>query len=999
VVSVFPLRTKNWVEPSIYGGAGPRLIVSAIMNTQQFFEKVLPTQGNICVVGIKDQQVRPKFFGYLEEALEQITLFDRDDFNTFFAVGTFDGYQRKASACIFMRSFFVDIDCGPDKPYAEWETGLSELQKFATSNGLPQPIIVDSGRGIHGYWTFTENIPADKWKPYAEKFKDFCISRGFKIDEVVTADAARILRAPGTRNLKGEAIPVLIHQDGDGPTEFGMWVEILGEVEQKFDLSQVKHGLDEETKALFDKMNGNYEYVFEKLAIASLEGNGCEQIRHILINAADCPEPLWYAGISVAARCVDGATAIHKLSEDYPGYSHTETERKAAQSLREASWAHSCDAFERENSAGCQGCPHRGRFGKAGPIMLARSIKLAQPGNQSDSESSDGGGGEAPQEEDAVRPNQNAQGLVTFPDFIQPYFRPVNGGVYYQPAPRITKDGKKIPQDAEMLVPNDLYPTQRLFSPHDGECLVMKLVLPHDKDREFLLPLKDVTAQDRLKAILASNSVTFEPANGARLASYLMKWASYLVQTQRADIMRIQQGWTEDHESFVLGTSEIFANEIRHCPPSPAAKNLVRNIKPVGDFDVWRKCAQMLNDPGYEYHAFTLLCGFATPLMEFTNVNGIVLSLFGDSGAGKTGALYSAMSIWGAPENMTVNDATPNALTQRMITSKNITFGLDEQTNLDGKVASDVVYKTSAGRPKIRLMSSANQEREAEFITRLIAIVTTNNSLIDIISTYKANTTAEEMRILEPRLTKPNVPGYELTLERGMEMFEPYKTNYGHAGVPYIQELLRIGKEELMRRIKIEFMHVSDKYTDSGEYRYIANLLVGVMVAERIVREMGMLNFDIDRIMRVMGAKFREVIHSKYKADSDTREDVLGDFINKNIQNMLVIRDGKATVTPRGPLVIRAEADTSTIYISTSALKQYLLEVRLGVKDFEGRMSNAGILQGKVRKQMAAGWNEAVGSTNVQAYTITTDISHLFPAVEEKTDGKEAAPTASSTEQ
>lgn len=967
------------------------------MNNQQFFEKVLPTQGNICVVGIKDGAVRPKFFEYLSEAIDQITLFDRGDFNTFFAVGTFEGYQRKAASCIFMRSFFVDIDCGEGKPYPTWEDGLIALHQFVSINGLPKPIIVNSGRGIHAYWPFTENIPAEEWKPYAEKFKDYCMTRGFGIDEVVTADAARILRAPGTRNLKDVPLPVDIVQEGDDPTPFGMWIEILGEVEKKFDLSQVKHGLDDETKALFDKMNGNYEYVFEKLAVASLEGNGCEQIRHIIVNAASCPEPLWYAGISVATRCVDGASAIHQLSEDYPGYSHSETERKAAQSLREASWSHSCDAFERENSAGCQGCPHRNRFGKAGPIMLARSLKLGSVIEEDDAGSSAGSGEQAPDEAQSVRAEQAPKGLVTFPDFLQPFFRPINGGVYYQPPPRITKEGKRIPQDPEMLVPNDLYPLQRLYSPHDGECLVMRLALPHDKDREFLLPLKDVTAQDKLKAILASNSVTFEPSNGARLASYLMKWASYLVQTKRADIMRIQQGWTDDHESFVLGTDEIFANEVRHCPPSPGAKNIVRHIKPVGSYEVWRKCAQMLNDPGYEYHAFTLLCGFATPLMEFTNVNGIVLSLYGESGAGKTGALYSAMSIWGAPENLTVNDATPNALTQRMITSKNVTFGLDEQTNLDGKVASDVVYKTSAGRPKIRLMSSANQEREAEFITRLIAIITTNNSLIDIISTYKANTTAEEMRILEPRITRPSVPGYELTLERGMDMFEPYKSNYGHAGTPYVQELLRIGKEELMRRIKIEFMSVSDKYSDSGEYRYIANLLVVVSVAERILRDMGMLHFDMDRIMRVMGAKFHEIISSKKRSDSDTREDVLGDFINKNIQNMLVIRDQKASVTPRGPLVIRAEVDTSTIYISTSALKQYLHEIRLGIKDFEGRMSKAGILQGRVRKQMAAGWNEAIGSTNVQAYVITTDISHLFP-VEVKDGEKATTDTANAGE-
>jgi ribosomal protein S15P/S13E len=46
-------------------------------------------------------------------------------------------------------------------------------------------------------------------------------------------------------------------------------------------------------------------------------------------------------------------------------------------------------------------------------------------------------------------------------------------------------------------------------------------------------------------------------------------------------------------------------------------------------------------------------------------------------------------------------------------------------------------------------------------------------------------------------------------------------------------------------------------------------------------------------------------------------------------------------------------------------------------------MTNANLLKGKVRKQMAAGWNEAIGATNVQAYMITTDIEHLFPHIQE----------------
>ena len=56
---------------------------------------------------------------------------------------------------------------------------------------------------------------------------------------------------------------------------------------------------------------------------------GCLQIRHIIRNRKSLPEPLWYAGLSIAQHCVDRDTAIHALSKDYPNYSREGTERKA----------------------------------------------------------------------------------------------------------------------------------------------------------------------------------------------------------------------------------------------------------------------------------------------------------------------------------------------------------------------------------------------------------------------------------------------------------------------------------------------------------------------------------------------------------------------------------------------------------------------------------------------------------------------------------------------
>ena len=50
----------------------------------------------------------------------------------------------------------------------------------------------------------------------------------------------------------------------------------------------------------------------------------------------------------------------------------------------------------------------------------------------------------------------------------------------------------------------------------------------------------------------------------------------------------------------------------------------------------------------------------------------------------------------------------------------------------------------------------------------------------------------------------------------------------------------------------------------------------------------------------------------------------------------------------------------------------------MDVRHFETKLKASGVLQGKTKKQMAAGWKDAFGSTNVNAYELKMDVSHLF---------------------
>ena len=88
------------------------------MDTRQFLGSVLAPDGNYCVVGIKDQRTIQKFYSSIDAVLDAASNLDQEGYNAYFALGTFiEPSNRKADNVKGLKSLFLDIDCGPDKPY------------------------------------------------------------------------------------------------------------------------------------------------------------------------------------------------------------------------------------------------------------------------------------------------------------------------------------------------------------------------------------------------------------------------------------------------------------------------------------------------------------------------------------------------------------------------------------------------------------------------------------------------------------------------------------------------------------------------------------------------------------------------------------------------------------------------------------------------------------------------------------------------------------------
>ena len=127
---------------------------------KQFYEKALPSQGVYCATGIDpvSKKAVNKFAETLDDLFSHIEKMKANKQNTFVALGSFDGYSRKADDCIYMRSFFIDIDVGEGKDYTEKSEAHTALYKLIGATGLPDPMVVDSGGGIHAYWLMDEDI-------------------------------------------------------------------------------------------------------------------------------------------------------------------------------------------------------------------------------------------------------------------------------------------------------------------------------------------------------------------------------------------------------------------------------------------------------------------------------------------------------------------------------------------------------------------------------------------------------------------------------------------------------------------------------------------------------------------------------------------------------------------------------------------------------------------------------------------------------------------------
>jgi hypothetical protein len=907
-----------------------------------FLTSVLADEGLYCVVGLKKGAPRQTFVETIDEIDGVVDGLVSQGYDAYFGCAKYllETEGRTAKNAKWFKAFWLDLDCGENKPYNTQASALDALRQFVKTTGLPRPTIINSGRGIHVYWALTTTISYNDWKPTAEVLKKFAASHGLHADPTVTADAARILRIPDTLNFKDsppKQVTMLVESQ---PTDFSRFKMLIGAEEEPDEPTGLfgaeaptRRPIDATTRALMGNSISRFTTIMRK----SAEGEGCAQLLRIYKEQETVEEPLWRAGLSIAINCEDGETSIHKLSNQHSEYDPHETFNKA-NGLRDKPYK--CATFASINAAPCQDCVHKGKI--TSPIQIGSRIAEAKA-------------------EDNIVVMRNAvleeDVTVEIPEYPYPYFRGKNGGVYKR---GWGKDEKGEDAKDELVYEYDFYVVKRLTDPEDGESLWMRLHMPKDGIREFSAPLASVLSKDRLREVLAYQGVAAYNKRLDSIMGYITKWVQELQHVSEAEKARQQFGWHEDDTKFIVGNREITATGVNYSPSSSSTAETASYYTKKGVVAEWKKVANIYAAKGNEVRAFTMFAGFGSALYKFTKLNGAIIHLTNNgSGVGKTTIQLVVNSIWGRPLEPLLNQEDKYlARMHRISVLGNLPPTIDELTNMSDEEVSAMAYAITHGRGRNRMQSQSNAERSNSLRWYLIAITSGNKSLYDQLYNLKDFPEGELMRVLEFAVAKND----SLSKAESDAMFNPMYENYGVAGeifiryvisnLPEVQRLL----EKVQRKLDI-----AAGFTQRE--RFWSATAACAITSGIITKKLGLHDIDVAKVYE-WAVETMSNMRVEVRSDSMTPLSRIGMFLNEKNNNMLIVNsniDKRSGLTeapirePRGELMTRYEPDKKLLFISSKALREWCSENQISYKMLCSELQKEKITTGIIKKSLSKG--------------------------------------------
>lgn len=920
-----------------------------VMNTKEFLEKIWPSEGIYLLAVKTDKGFRHKGVSSIDEAVRYLSAYDtRPDWNTFHACAAYKamptkGHTRTSDNWLSAKAFWCDIDCGKDDGYATKQEAVDALLVWCDNRGMPNPMIIDSGHGIHAYWPLTEPVNPTDWVKAASGIKAAMKADDFRADPTRTADFASILRPVGLHNRKdvNDPLEVKLIQDAE-PTDTMEFMSIVMNI-----VASSTEGFDSvAVPAYLSGENAEAVTEYPEVECSAMKiADKCRQMQVLRDTQGDVSYETWRGLVGLISFCKEGLPLAESWSSRRAETGHAQTDTK----LRFNSWGSApttCEFLENCNGAMCENCPFKGKIKT--PLVLGREMPEPQAETVEVHEESD---------------TRKEKITVDVPELPQGY--EWNNGVLVHWT--TDKNGNLVPHP---FCGTRFYLVARIRN-SDGEFeYVARLHLPDGSLRTFRLEGAVIgQGGTKLMGALGSHEImaTNNPDATQHMGSYLRDLVRKIMSDKEVMPTYASFGWQDDG-SFLIGT-RLYKED--GTVGSALLSGYAEDNKdalglPKGSLDKYVEALNWVYDrPGMEPMQYVICAMLASPLVKLygASYKGIPVVITGaSSGKGKTTACLSALYAFGDATKLTIAGdvgATMKARSALLGTMSDLPVLFDEVTNMRADVLSSLAYALSNGVEPLRLRATQGSVRFADRETWNLQAACTGNTYVGAKLAQNGQTEAEAMRLFEIR-----VDGYDIPILNPAEVsqrLDAMAKNSGCAGEAFIKWLVTHKAEfhsiaaEMLKLVGDDPMLVREP-----KYRFFRNQVVLTLTCAKILKQIGIIRFDIDRLAAFAKRAVRELCHMAEETNAVNYEAALKSFIR---DHQLDIFQSDRLKLPRGskpyePRVktylvgraIRATEQTkkepyaNRLLLSASEVRNWCVDNRVDVNAFANDLKDKGIL-------------------------------------------------------
>ena len=762
------------------------------MQLRQFYEAVLPAQGHYALFLADTKQ--HVWAETIEDLVDQ-TESRGGDQGIYFATGSFKApTNRTAANVLHRRSICFDIDAGVDKVakhgdkvYATQVDAYRALIAWCDSTHAKPAYVLSSGAGLHVYFLLDRDLTVAEWKPIAEAVKANAMAGGLRIDASVTADAARILRPPGTLHPNGELVRILAATPA---------VYAPDALRALFPVAAPRRERSINDDVL-DAPVGPPKSLNQVL-------KQCAAMSYVARLRGDVAEPYWRATLGIVKFTVEGAPAAHAISEGHPEYDHARTQAKLD---RWTAGPTTCATFEVENPQACASCPHKGKV--KSPIVLGAVLGAdpvapppvaapAVPWSVVDEAD----------EDDAPTPGALPGPATTesdpgpwFDHIPHPEFkvRRVPGGyvmTHWRRVERPAPGGKGVVREMHDVpfcsVPFWFDSWAVGTDDADQAGAVFRVFNATTSEvSSYNLPTRHTAKRDSLLTALASqNIIAFNPHNPtlAKVAMDDFVKASLEKMRHAGQRQKITDRfgtlYTRKGEVIVAQGAHVITadGDIYEAVVQEKLRQRVGDYRialPVSDTGGWDAtvwdahiCPRALRhaeylrefyaDPNFRPYQLAIMLAWASPMMAFMEGSyhadtrlpgmGLSVSLYSPrSGIGKTAAMRAAALAFGAPAalvpQLDASNSTDNARLGRLLQSGTLPSFMDEMENLPAPTLAALISTVGNGASKSRMTKELSIEGGIPLA--LVNLMSTNKSHRELAAADRTESPAVQLRLLE----------------------------------------------------------------------------------------------------------------------------------------------------------------------------------------------------------------------------------------------------------